>query len=102
MCAGVIHRLSCLLTSPPCDRESDLPLKICEDSCEAYDTLMSSTTCNSTREAVSNTEGVSAFSAVQDLYLHEFNCSNMSTYFLGNETEFSSDNCTELFHVSNS
>ncbi len=98
VCIEVIQRLSCLLTSPPCDRESDLPLKICEDSCEAYDTLISSATCNSTKEAVIKDLGnVSSFSAVKQLFLQDFNCSDTSTYFLGTETEFSSDSCTELF-----
>ena len=97
VCIEALHSISCILTNPPCDRESDLPLKICEDSCVAYNTLLSSTTCDSTREDVLSIVGVSAFTAVQETYLN-FNCSDVSTYFSGdNDTVFFTDECTELF-----
>ena len=46
VCLDFLQHLACVMQAPPCDVESDLPLAICEESCTAYDMLMSGSTCD--------------------------------------------------------
>lgn len=97
-CLDTIMYLSCIATNPPCDAESDLPLRICEESCVAYNMLMSGPTCDVFNEEVANFQ-LAALVALRRMYL-EFDCNDTATYFFeGNDTVFDTENCTNLFAV---
>ncbi len=95
-CLQPIQYLSCIFTSPPCDVRSDLPLRICPESCLAFDTLMGSSTCVGFNDALVNLVALDTFITLRDIYL-QFNCSNTSTYSFSGENGFDNDSCTNIF-----
>lgn len=98
VCIEPLQYFSCIVTSPPCDVGSDLPLRICQDSCLAFNMLMSGTTCDNFYQDIQlqGFDVVLSFGSLYSLYL-QFDCSDPSTYFFGNETVFFDGNCTNLF-----
>lgn len=99
VCIDLLRHFSCILTTPPCDIESDLPLKICKDSCHAYNILMAGSTCDVTNQNVRDLVEIPSFYTFRSVYLN-FNCSDVSSYFFTeNQTEFFTENCTNIFSV---
>ncbi len=96
-CIQAAQHISCIFTSPPCDVETDLLLKICPESCMAFDKLMASSTCTSFNEALVN-NFIGIFLAFRNDYL-QFNCRNISTYSDSGENGFDND-CTNLFSAN--
>lgn len=96
VCMEPLQHLSCIISSPPCNRESDLPLEICKDSCLAFNMLMSGATCHDFNQKISMLN-VLSFGELASLYM-QFDCNDTSTYFFGSaDTVFFDGNCTNLF-----
>ena len=95
-CREFAKYVSCQVAVPPCDEESDLPLQLCEDSCRASTYLDSTGDCDELNQRLKEVvTGTTSLEFVFNLYSN-FNCSNSSTYFFGEE-EFASEKCTNLF-----
>lgn len=89
ICIDFLKHLSCLMQAPPCDLESDLLLTICEESCTAYDMLMSASTCDFLDEP----GHFNGLNDLQSLYT-SFECRNYSN-------RHGSNSCTNLFSAEN-
>lgn len=99
-CVEAIKHLSCIITDPPCNVRTDLPLKICEESCVAYNMLMSGPTCDTFNEEVEQNFNLAVLVELRGIYLR-FDCNDTTTYFFENDTVFDTENCTNLFSVEN-
>jgi hypothetical protein len=99
VCLDAVKHLSCLLTSPPCDEETGMPLKICKETCAAYNILMSGPTCDAFYDFFGRSQ-LTAFHTLRTVYVN-FDCNNISTYFFNDLTVFDSRRCTGLFSLEN-
>ena len=105
LCTDFLKHVLCYLAAPPCDPVSDLQLPICNDSCRAYNLLLSSNLCltfNNSVEVFIQSTSVIEILDIYDIY-SAFNCDNSSTYFFrdGEGDEFASNGeCTSLFTPS--
>ena len=93
--------ISCLVTAPPCSIDSDLPLKVCPESCQAFNMLMASSTCTSFNENVfsqlDNGFATASFRNVYTILVNsQFNCSDTSPYVFS-QNGFDEDECTNIF-----
>ena len=100
VCLELAQYLTCIITNPPCSAETQLPLRICEESCMAYDMLILGHTCDQFTEEIRMSE-VNAFRTLVTVYLN-FDCNDTSTYsFDPNQMVFDDSSCTSLFSNEN-
>lgn len=98
VCLELAQYLSCIITNPPCSAETNLPLRICEESCVAYNML--GQTCDLFTEEIRMSE-LTALQTLREVYL-DFDCDNISTYFFDqNQMVFDNASCTSLFSNEN-
>ena len=96
-CIQPIRYFSCLITAPPCDRESDLPLRICPESCLAFDTLMATSTCTDfNRNHLTQFKNTATFVNLLNMYFN-FSCNDTSTYSISGQNGFDNNSCTHIF-----
>ena len=102
-CVQSFQYIICLLASPPCDMSTYLPMLLCEETCLAYDRLISHDVCNEMINGVRDTiqEHHERNPEFLDLlhYYEAFNCSNPATYGYNSTsfTECSNISCTNIF-----
>lgn len=97
VCVNPIRHFSCIVTSPPCDIGSGLPLRICPESCLAYNMLMATTTYDDFNRRIEALTDLVSLIPLRTLYL-QFDCKNTDTYFFDyDDVMFSDQNCTNLF-----
>jgi hypothetical protein len=88
----------CLISAPPCNPETSLPVEICEESCELYQHITAAQLCRVTEELLLQTSNNVQFTDLVDIFIN-FSCSEPSTYLLDNvysgQTDL--DVCTGLF-----
>lgn len=103
LCYDFIQHLLCYIAAPPCDPVSDLLLPICNDSCRAYNLLVSNNEClefnnNLLRFIQSATLFNFDVQVVYEFY-ENFDCANTSTYYFmdNNGAEFAQEVCTSVF-----
>ena len=94
-CVQPIQYFSCLITAPPCSNVSDLPLRICPESCLAFDMLMAGPTCNAFNNTLVTLD-LESFVALRDLYF-QFDCMDTSTYSYSGQNGFDEERCTNIF-----
>ena len=93
--------VSCLITSMPCNSENNLPLRICDRSCQAFNRLMAntSTVCNDFNQEIQNFSTFARFHSLKQVY-RDFDCNDTSTYFFGDSrTQFDDMKCTSIFSM---
>ena len=98
VCFEAVQFVSCLISSMPCNGENNLTLRVCDRSCQAFNRLMANTLCDDFNQRVLNLSRVDSFSVLQQVY-REFNCSETSTYFGDNLTQFDDTKCTSIFSI---
>ena len=98
VCFEAVQFVSCLISSMPCNSENNLTLRICDRSCQAFNRLMANTLCDDYNQRVLNLSAGNSFSILQQVY-REFNCSETSTYFGDDSTEFDDTKCTSIFSI---
>ena len=83
-CVEMFQFIICLLAFPPCDMSTHSPMLLCEETCFAYDKLISHGVCTEMISAVEESAMITKESEpefLELLYLFEaFNCSNPATY----------------------
>ena len=90
-CIDLYLHFVCLV-EPPCNPRTNLPVLICEESCEIFQQIRTEGFCQRVDELIP------IFSMVQDLQLVlYFDCSDSATYFGESITEPDPTICTNLF-----
>ena len=99
-CTDFITHFFCLVAVPPCDPETGLPMRICNESCMALDRLLGVDYCRDLDNYIRGIQQTSTFPDLRiivDRYF-EIDCFNTSTYiFEPSVTAFSNQSCTHLF-----
>ena len=100
-CIITAQHIVCIVAVPPCDPETGLLMGVCEDSCIAYDNLISTGACKNLTEHAKQLTQTSEFRdliVLLDKYLR-LNCSNASTFYfsLNDSSELHPKKCTDLF-----
>ena len=97
-CLEMYEHLICLVTNEPCDNTTNLPVLLCNETCQAYTKLIASGICSSLSEAIRTSLQVDFDPDVQVIIqsLNSFNCSVAETYFHSEKCS-TQNTCTNLF-----
>ena len=95
VCLQAVQFVSCLISNMPCNNENNRPLRICNESCQAFNQLMANTVCDDFNQRVLNFSTIPTFNPLREVYSN-FDCSNTSTYYFGTR-QFDDTKCTSIF-----
>lgn len=99
-CVDTLVHLACLGAARPCSQRTNLPVFVCEDSCQLYQQLRAAGLCQEIDEQLGNLALITAsdrFIQIFDAF-KRFDCTDPSTYFFENITvEGDPDSCSSLF-----